>query len=100
MSNLTAQGLIECTKGKLGTEYVYGAKGEILTQAKYDQLKKAYGNNVWDSDKSKIGKWCVDCSGLISWSCCRTSVSFLPPLYATSPPRGLLPDPPSSLHPR
>lgn len=24
---------------------------------------------VWDSDADKIGKVCVDCSGLISWAC-------------------------------
>ena len=63
----TNLGLVEFAKSKLGTPYVYGAKGQMLTQAEYNRLKKAYGNFVWDSDSNKIGKVCVDCSGLISW---------------------------------
>lgn len=63
----TAKGLVEFVKTKLGVEYVYGAKGEILTLAKYNMLKKMYGTMVWNSDKNKVGKMCVDCSGLISW---------------------------------
>lgn len=63
---LTGIGLVNYVKSKLGTPYVYGAKMELLTQAKYDYLKKTYGSMVWDSDKSKIGKVCCDCSGLIS----------------------------------
>lgn len=39
-----------------------------MTQSDYDQLKKAYGDYVWDSDRNKIGQVCVDCSGLISWA--------------------------------
>ena len=36
----TASGLINHCKGKLGTPYVYGAKGEILTQAILDRLAR------------------------------------------------------------
>lgn len=64
---LTNIGLIAFAKSKLGTPYVYGMKGTVLTQAKYNSLKKLYGNAVWDSDAKKIGKVCCDCSGLISW---------------------------------
>lgn len=63
----TAKGLVSFAKSKLGVEYVYGAKGEILTQRLYDELKNRYGSLVWASDRNKIGKYCVDCSGLISW---------------------------------
>lgn len=63
----TASGLVAFVKKKLGTPYVYGAKGEKLTLDKYNMLKKMYGSLVWDSDKNKVGKVCVDCSGLISW---------------------------------
>lgn len=63
----TASGLVSFAKKKLGTPYVYGAKGEKLTLEKYNTLKKMYGSMVWDSDKKKVGKVCVDCSGLISW---------------------------------
>lgn len=60
--------LIEFAKSKIGTPYVYGMKGEVMTSAKYSILKNLYGNLVWNSDRSKIGKVCVDCSGLISWA--------------------------------
>ena len=64
---LTGQDLVTFCKSKLGTPYVYGCKGEVLTLAKYNWLKKQYGSMVWDSDKNKVGKVCCDCSGLISW---------------------------------
>jgi len=63
----TNQGLVEFAKSKIGTPYIYGAKGELVTQAKFTELKKNYGSYVLDSDAAKIGKICCDCSGLISW---------------------------------
>lgn len=66
---MTGKELVTFARSKIGTPYVYGAKGEVLTKEKYDWLKKQYGSLVWDSDKKKIGKVCVDCSGLLSWAC-------------------------------
>ena len=64
----TSQGLIEFCKSKVGTPYVYGAKGEFMTEEKINALRNRYGSNaVWWSDSEKAGKVCVDCSGLISW---------------------------------
>lgn len=64
----TAQGLIEFAKSKIGTPYVYGAKGTVLTLEQIRELRRMYGSNcVWYSDDNKAGKVCVDCSGLISW---------------------------------
>lgn len=64
----SASELVSFALSKLGTNYVYGMKGAVLTQAKYDLLKKTYGTDmVWDSDASKVGTVCVDCSGLPSW---------------------------------
>lgn len=64
----TAQGLIEFAKSKIGTPYVYGAKGTVLTLEQIRTLRRMYGSNcVWYSDDNKAGKVCVDCSGLISW---------------------------------
>lgn len=65
---MTGKELVLFIKGKLGTAYVYGTKGEILTQKQYDQLKQLYGSLIWESDRKKIGQICVDCSGLISWA--------------------------------
>ena len=62
----TNVGLVQYAHAKLGTAYVYGAKMEILTKARFDFLKKTYGSLVWESDASKIGMMCCDCSGLIS----------------------------------
>lgn len=60
--------LVQFAESKIGTAYVYGMKGTVMTQSDYDRLKKAYGDYVWDSDRNKIGQVCVDCSGLISWA--------------------------------
>lgn len=64
----TAQGLIDFAKSKIGTPYIYGAKGEVVTLDRIRELRRTYGSNcVWYSDDNKAGKVCVDCSGLISW---------------------------------
>lgn len=64
----TAAGLIAFAKSKIGTPYVYGAKGTVMSLAKIQALRKMYGSNcVWKSDDKKAGRVCVDCSGLISW---------------------------------
>ena len=65
---MTGQELVAFARSKLGVPYVYGMKGEVLTLAKYNQLKSMYGDLVWNSDKNKVGKVCCDCSGLISWA--------------------------------
>lgn len=64
---LTNLGLVEFVKSKLGTPYLYGAKGEAISLAKFKKLKSLYGNLIWNSDISKVGHVCCDCSGLISW---------------------------------
>ena len=64
---LTNIGLVAFVKTKLGTPYVYGAKGKVLTQANFNYLQNTYRQYVPNSDESKVGKICVDCSGLISW---------------------------------
>lgn len=65
---MTNRELVTFAGTKLGTAYVYGMKGDVLTEKKYEQLKILFGDLVWDSDRKKIGKVCVDCSGLISWA--------------------------------
>lgn len=65
---LTNIGLVEFVKTKLGTPYVYGMKGAVMTLANFNYLQERYGIKVvWNSDIKKVGKVCVDCSGLISW---------------------------------
>ncbi|MGN0135899.1 hypothetical protein [Anaerotignum sp.] len=64
---MTGKELAAFARSKLGTAYVYGMKGDVLTKEKYERLKILFGPLVWESDKNKIGQVCVDCSGLISW---------------------------------
>lgn len=55
---------------KIGTPYVYGMKGKVLTQANFTYLRKTYGDKyVPYTDSRKVGQVCVDCSGLIGWAC-------------------------------
>jgi len=66
---MTGQELVAFARSKLGTPYVYGMKGAVMTQANFNYLRGQYGKKcVWDSDEKKVGKVCVDCSGLISWA--------------------------------
>ena len=69
MAKKTVAGLIaHCeTALKQKWQYVYGAKGKVLTKAQIDALRRTYGSGcVWPSDSNKAGKICCDCSGLIS----------------------------------
>lgn len=64
----TVEGLLEHQKKMVANkvQYVYGCKMEILTTDKYRILKGMYGPLVWDSDVTKMGRMCSDCSGAIS----------------------------------
>ena len=46
MADLTAKGLVAFAKSKLGTAYVYGMKGEVMSLEKYNWLKATYGSAV------------------------------------------------------
>ena len=59
--------LVTFVKSKLGTPYVYGMKGTVMTASAYEYLRRQYPAYVKEADKEKIGRVCVDCSGLISW---------------------------------
>lgn len=70
---LTGKALADFVLKKIGTPYVYGAKGADgkLTLAKLNQLRRDYPSTVtasyYNKAKKYIGKVCTDCSGLISW---------------------------------
>lgn len=62
--------LVEFARSKIGIDYVYGMKGEVMSEDDFDDLHKRYGDRfVPYTDRKKVGKVCVDCSGLISWGC-------------------------------
>ena len=70
---MTAKELLAFAKSKIGTNYVYGMKGKVMTAANFNYLYDKYNTTerkmVPYSDRAKIGTVCVDCSGLISWAC-------------------------------
>ena len=70
MAKMTGKELVAFCRSKLGTAYVYGMKGKVLTEANYQYLHRLYGPRyVPYTDHKKVGQICVDCSGLISWAC-------------------------------
>ena len=56
MSN-TSAGLIQHCQDKLGTPYVYGAKGEVLTQAILDRLARENPGTYTSTYKAKAAKY-------------------------------------------
>lgn len=73
--DITGKGLAKFATSKIGTPYVYGAKGADgpLTQDRVNWLARNYPN-IFTSiylkkirDRGYVGKVCCDCSGLISW---------------------------------
>ncbi len=67
---MTGKELVSFCRSKIGTAYVYGMKGKVMTEANFQYLYNTYGSRyVPYSDHAKVGKVCVDCSGLISWAC-------------------------------
>lgn len=76
MGKITGKELADFVKSKVGTPYVYGAKGAdgIFTTKKFNFLKANYPkvfNNNYINKVKKLGvldkKVCTDCSGLITW---------------------------------
>ena len=70
MAKYTNVGLVAYLKSKLGTPYVYGTDGAILTKNKLDILRKTYPgtytNDYYNKCAESIGKQTFDCSGSIN----------------------------------
>ena len=57
--------IIALAKEKVGMEYVWGGKGEIMTDERLDELIGYYGEGYYPLDRDEyIGKQAFDCSGL------------------------------------
>lgn len=54
---MTGHELVAFARGKLGTPYVYGMKGEVLTQKTYDRLRILFGPLVWERTRRKSGRF-------------------------------------------
>lgn len=60
--------VIELAKEKVGFEYVWGGKGEIMTEERLTELKDYYGDKYYPLKNDEyVGKQAFDCSGLTYW---------------------------------
>ena len=48
---MTGKELVAFCRSKIGTPYVYGMKGKVMTEQNYKFLKNTYGKMVWLSDR-------------------------------------------------
>lgn len=61
--------VIDLAKEKVGLQYVWGGKGEIMSDERLNQLINAYGSHYYPLKRSDyIGKQAFDCSGLTYWT--------------------------------
>ncbi len=61
--------VIELAESKIGFQYVWGGKGEIMTEERLDELISYYGDSYYPlSRETYIGSQAFDCSGLAYWT--------------------------------
>ena len=60
--------VIELAESKIGLQYVWGGKGEIMTEERLNELISYYGEEYYPlSRETYIGNQAFDCSGLTYW---------------------------------
>lgn len=61
--------VIELAEEKIGFQYVWGGKGEIMTDERLDELIGYYGESYYPLKRETyIGNQAFDCSGLTYWT--------------------------------
>ena len=61
--------VIELAQSKVGFQYVWGGKGEVMTEERLNELISYYGDSYYPLDKETyIGSQAFDCSGLTYWT--------------------------------
>ena len=61
--------VIELAESKVGFQYVWGGKGELMTEERLNELISYYGDSYYPLDKETyIGSQAFDCSGLTYWT--------------------------------
>lgn len=64
----TIREVVKLANDKIGLQYVWGAKGEIVTEDRLKELIGYYGKDYYPLDKKDyIDKQAFDCSGLTYW---------------------------------
>lgn len=83
--------VIDLAKEKESLEYVWGGKGEIMTEERLNELIGYYGTEYYPLDKSDyIGEQAFDCSGLVFWSYKEITGKFIG--YSTTEQQEILKD--------
>lgn len=60
--------VIELAESKIGFQYVWGGKGEIMTEERLNELISYYGDSYYPlSQETYVGEQAFDCSGLTYW---------------------------------
>ena len=60
--------VIELAESKIGLQYVWGGKGEIMTEERLNELITYYGDSYYPlSEETYVGEQAFDCSGLTYW---------------------------------
>ena len=60
--------VIKLAEEKIGLEYVWGGKGEIMTEERLDELIGYYTDEYYPLNRDDyMGKQAFDCSGLTHW---------------------------------
>lgn len=54
---MTGNELVAFARGKIGTPYVYGMKGKVLTQKTYDRLRILLGRWSGRATRRKSGRF-------------------------------------------
>ena len=61
--------VIDLAKERIGLQYIWGGKGEIITEDRLNELINDYGESYYPLDrKNYIGYQGFDCSGLTYWT--------------------------------
>ncbi|SCH53707.1 Probable endopeptidase Spr precursor [uncultured Clostridium sp.] len=61
--------VVSLAKEKIKLEYVWGGKGEVITEERLNELISEYGIDYYPLNKERyIGKQGFDCSGLTYWT--------------------------------
>ncbi len=61
--------VIALAEEKIGLQYVWGGKGEVMTEERLDELISYYGDSYYPlSRETYIGNQAFDCSGLTYWT--------------------------------
>ncbi len=60
--------VIELAESKIGFQYVWGGKGEVMTEERLKELITYYGESYYPlSQETYVGEQAFDCSGLTYW---------------------------------